>query len=112
MDSILAFLAFAFLAAVVAGLPCALIGLLIAHLVNGRTGAGFWLGFCLGPLGWIIVCFLRDLRPKMPTRSIHAAPLESVAGGEHFCMPCGVDALSSIELGSPVWRCPSCGRSV
>ncbi len=110
MDTIAAALSFLFLASLVAGVPCAIVGCLIGSLTKGRGGAGFWLGFFLGPLGWIIAALIADHRVIIKSRSLHSAP--PVATGEAFCVGCGVDGVSTVEMGAVRWSCPSCGRAL
>ena len=56
-----------------------------------RGAAGFWVGFVLGPIGWVIACFLEDGRPKC------RQCLGSVPRGAVRCMHCG----------QPLWTVPA-----
>jgi predicted amidophosphoribosyltransferase len=103
----------------------AVIGGLIAYLLNGRVGAGLLWGFLLGPLGWLIVFFLEDRRKRCPAcRSIVDAlatvcprckakqfPKPSTEE-EPFCMKCGVEGLQSTEMGITTAVCPQCGQKL
>lgn len=106
----------------------AVIGGLIAQLLNGRAGSGLLLGLLLGPLGWVIVFFLEDKRKRCPAcRSVidgqatvcpHCAtPLIATSQGstqdeEPFCVKCGVDGLKTVEMGMTIAICPSCGQKL
>lgn len=60
-----------------------LVGFLLGKW-KGREGLGFLLGFLLGPIGWVIMLLVDDIRAKCP----HCAgplPKEKVAR----CMHCG-----------------------
>ena len=103
----------------------AVIGGLIGYFVNGRVGSGILLGMLFGPLGWLIVFFLDDTRRRCPAchgivpaeaavclhcrGSLAAVEIPSRSEEEPFCMKCGVDGLSAMELGQPVSHCPKCG---
>ena len=57
------------MAAVILWIIGALINTLIGYFVGERRGRifdGAVLGFCLGPLGWLITLFLEDRRIKCP----------------------------------------------
>lgn len=47
---------------------CGLIGAAIGS-TKGRSGAGFWFGLLLGPLGWLLVAVGPDLRKKVPEQN-------------------------------------------
>jgi hypothetical protein len=107
---------------------CALsaIGGLIALVVNGRVLAGLVLGLLLGPIGWLLVFFLSDLRQRCPSckgvvasdatacmhcgASLITRPLPQ--SSETFCQKCGVDGMSTMEFGRRVMRCPKCGAKL
>lgn len=44
---------------VIIGVFCALIGAVVGS-AKGQPGAGFWLGFLLGPIGILIVAVMKD----------------------------------------------------
>lgn len=57
----------------------AVIGALIARKA-GREGSGALWGFLLGPIGWLIACFLKDLRPKAAAPMARSTgPMEAMA---------------------------------
>lgn len=104
----------------------AVVGSLIALAVNGRILAGAVLGALLGPIGWLIVLFLQDIRAKCPKcrgivpldaelcRHCGASLTSSSAprweNGEPFCMQCGEDGVTFTEMGQLVAECPKCGQ--
>lgn len=71
--------------AILGGLFTGIIGALIGGSVRGRNVAGFWWGFFLGPIGWIIVLLCNDERPKCPEcRGV-------IEEGAARCKNCGVE---------------------
>jgi hypothetical protein len=67
----------------------AFVGLLLGGLPGSwfggqvdREGVGFWLGYLLGPLGWIIVLLL-------PPGGRHCPECGGYAPGRVLCMHCG-----------------------
>ena len=66
----------------------ALIGGAVGSIIGARKQrqeAGFWFGFLLGPIGWILVLAGPDLGPKCP------ACKGSVIVGATKCKNCGSD---------------------
>lgn len=93
-------------------------GALIGSSARGRPTAGFWLGLLLGPVGWLLVFALADLRPKCLRCK------GALGRGALRCMHCGYDLVQVDKLrssacsfcGSLVRRgasvCASCGNEV
>ena len=83
MDPYLIFLIF-----VLDGIVMGIIGAVIGSAARGRSSAGFWWSFFLGPIGWIIVLLCADMRPKCPEcRGI-------IETGARRCKNCGVVFIS------------------
>jgi hypothetical protein len=59
-----------------------LVGALIGRR-RGRIGSGVFWGVLFGPLGWLIVALLKDLRPKCP----HCG--SAFVAGASRCCHCG-----------------------
>jgi len=82
------------------------IGMLIGGLVGaligrsrGRLVDGLGWGIILGPIGWLIVALLKDLRQKCP----HCRG--TIVVGARKCMHCGEDlvgASRSVPVAAPV----------
>jgi hypothetical protein len=83
---------------VISWLVSAFIGALIGG-TKGKAGAGFWCGFFLGPIGWIIAALLQ------PTTEVEAARQGAVQA-----------AMRPVNATPIAYRatepCPSCGRMV
>ena len=89
----------------------------IACVHNGRRWAGFWFGFCFGPIGWIILMFLKDLRNLCPMCK------GSCPQGARKCMYCGESLETAPAASASVQKivigkkrknipCPMCGRAL
>ena len=107
----------------------AVVGAMLSVKYNGRPIEGFLLGFFLGPIGWAIVLFLEDRRKHCPAckgvisegasvclhchhnlgEKTQRELLEQALSEEPFCIKCGVDGLTSMEMGQVVSICPKCG---
>lgn len=72
-----------------------LIGMAIGS-VKGSPGTGFFLGFLLGPIGWLIIALVPDNRPKCPYCKGAIIP------GAIKCKNCG----------STIPRCPACNKII
>src|SRR5437016_2243615 len=72
-----------------------LIGMAIGS-TKGSPGAGFFIGFLLGPIGWVIIAFCPDSRPKCPLCKGTTVP------GAIKCKNCG----------SSIPRCPGCNKII
>ena len=91
------------------GATCAVIGGVLGELLRGRLGGGIVWGLVLGPIGWLVVLLLPDLRrtPQLPAAA--GAPLRSAIEPE-FCLKCGVDGVANQEFGRTIYDCPKCGQ--
>jgi hypothetical protein len=63
-----------------------LIGAVIGQ-ARGRHFAGFWWGFFLGPIGWLIILLGTDARPKCPEC------LGVIIAGATRCKNCGAELI-------------------
>ena len=75
-----------------------LVGALIGRR-RGRIGSGVFWGVLFGPLGWLIVALLKDLRQKCP----HCRG--TVVVGASKCMHCGGDLVGG-SRSAPVPAAP------
>ncbi len=66
--------------------------------MRGRVGTGMLLSLFLGPLGWLIVLCLADLRPRCP----HCA--EVVQAEAALCPHCGRKLLKSASGAYADWQ--------
>ena len=79
----------------------AAISTLIGALIGKRRGrpiSGVVWGFLLGPLGWIIVALLKDLRPKCPLCGAAFVP------GSLRCCHCGGEICSGTIHDYERWK--------
>lgn len=90
-------------------------GAVLGDLLRNQRVAGFWLGAFLGPFGWLLVPALADKRVARPTGSrsqVYSSAAAAPPPEDHTCIPCGQEAVATVEMGRQVWHCPKCGRSV
>lgn len=72
-----------------------IVGALIGNAARGRSSAGFWWSFFLGPIGWIIVLLGADERPKCPEcRGV-------IVEGAARCKNCGVSLVEEETPSAP-----------
>jgi hypothetical protein len=88
------------------------IGAWITYVRTGRAAPGFWLGFFVGPVGWLLALLVADRRPKRPARSVYSATATHSSAETPYCVVCGVDATANAEMGNITYRCPKCGKSL
>lgn len=67
-----------------------LIGLLIGQ-TKGRSGAGFFFGALLGPIGWLVVAAGPNLKAKCPECGGVVVP------GARKCKNCGSDLSVAVK---------------
>jgi hypothetical protein len=77
---------------------CVLVGALIGKH-RGRAGSGVIWGGLLGPVGWLIVALMEDMRPKCTQCG------GVIVEGARKCLHCG-SLLSTIGV-----VCPACGQA-
>jgi hypothetical protein len=83
------------------------IGVLIGQ-GKGRSWLGFWLGFLIGPIGWIIVAVIEPSQSERERRTQRA---ELVAlRGQHRASP--PQPLASPPAPSDSKQCPMCAETV
>ena len=79
-------------------LICSLIGALIGKS-KGRVGSGLIWSFLLGPIGWLIVALMADLRPMCSECG------GVIVEGARKCKHCGSDIDRMFDV-----KCPACGE--
>lgn len=109
------------------------VGAAIAVWRTGHAGLGAAISVLLGPLGWLLAFCLPDVRARCANCRAVIDPQAFVcqhcgkrlrsdtsimANVQHesteaaFCMKCGVDGVSTAELGRMVYYCTRCGRKL
>jgi hypothetical protein len=77
-------------------IACVLIGALIGKY-KGRADSGVLWSALLGPIGWIVVALMEDLRPKCP----HCRGV--IPAGARKCMHCGENLVVASGLTESDW---------
>lgn len=88
-----------------------IIGAIVGKAMKGRALAGFVMAALLGPLGILLMCLFKDLRPKC----CHCGGV--ITKGVSVCRHCGRDLIDASKErdrqengnGGKAVNCPFCG---